>query len=156
MVSNTRDMKFADRNVSVARFQVSDLSTVKVNTGDEQYVQVADRTTGAAKPGVSVSLRNTDRNDKPRQVASRTTDQEGTFKLPGGERYRRYQLVLTDPHQRRSPWLPIPTTTTTAKTGRPGNATRPYSPTAPSTALGKPYTSTASATEKITTSCPVS
>ncbi len=83
---------------SIVSFQVTDLTVMKLRGKDGSFVQVADRSRGAARPDVQVEIREQNRGENYRRVATRTSDPEGNFTLPTGDRnYRNYQLILTDP-----------------------------------------------------------
>ena len=82
---------------SIASFQVTDLTVVKLQDDSGTFVQVADRTSGAPRPAVRVQIREQNRREDFRQVGTRTSDQRGTLTLPDAENYRNYQLILTDP-----------------------------------------------------------
>ena len=85
--------------LNVATLQVTDLSTLMLSGADDGSVQVVDRTTGAARPGTEVTIRERLRRRQGgyRTVATRTADREGRFELPTTKNYANYQLVLTDP-----------------------------------------------------------
>ncbi|WP_168797520.1 alpha-2-macroglobulin family protein [Neolewinella litorea] len=93
------DDRFSARssNFSVISFQVTDLAVVRVEGTDGAYVQVADRSTGAAIENVRVTVREQQRNGNYVQVATRQSDAKGTFTLPAADRYRSYQLILAHP-----------------------------------------------------------
>lgn len=83
-------------SIAIAEFQVSDLAVIRV-TGDNNdgFVQVVDRSTGAAVPGVNVQVREEERRGGYRQIATRKSDAEGKLTLPTSKRYNNYQLILT-------------------------------------------------------------
>ncbi len=97
VVSSDADFNIETSTFSLAPFQVTDLTIVKLNGEDGTFVQVADRTTGAARTGVRISIREQQRNDNYREVGTGTSDGRGTFTLPTPQNYQNYQLILTDP-----------------------------------------------------------
>ncbi len=86
----------ATSSFSIVSFQVTDLTVMKLRGEDGPFMQVADRSSGAARPDVRVAIREQNRGEDYRQVATRTTDAQGTFTLPSAGNYRNYQLILTD------------------------------------------------------------
>jgi uncharacterized protein YfaS (alpha-2-macroglobulin family) len=97
VVSDNARFREGDMTASYVFFQVTDLSILIVEGGAEDYVQVANRSTGAPVANVDVTVRQRTRNDGYRQLATRRSDREGTFTLPQGERYYGLQLELRDP-----------------------------------------------------------
>lgn len=100
VVSDRNDFNYPEDLLASVDFQVSDLAVVRVSTGDETSMQVTDRVTGAARAGVEIELQQRNRNYNFRTVGNRTTNEQGIFRLPGGERYRNYRLLLTDGNDR--------------------------------------------------------
>jgi uncharacterized protein YfaS (alpha-2-macroglobulin family) len=96
VVSDNARFREGDMTASYVFFQVTDLSVLIVEGGAEDYVQVANRSTGAPVANVDVTVRQRTRNDGYRQLATRRSDSKGTFTLPQGERYYGLQLILKD------------------------------------------------------------
>ncbi|MEO0734065.1 MAG: MG2 domain-containing protein, partial [Bacteroidota bacterium] len=89
----------AEETVSVTRLQVSNLALVEYNDGDAApYYKVLDRTTGAPRNGVRVTIRerNNRRNDKWRTGDTFTTGPDGRFAKPRSGRGRQIQYLLED------------------------------------------------------------
>jgi hypothetical protein len=68
--------------VAITNFQVSDLAVARFHDGEDDYFEVVDRTTGAARAGVSVEIqRQNDRDrSKWRTIKTVTSGADGRFK----------------------------------------------------------------------------
>ena len=97
VVADREDFTGEGAAFSAVDFQVTDMAVLKVNVGDDTFMQVTDRTTGAPRAGVDVALRRENRRGSYQSVGTRKTDDRGTFTLPNADRYVNYQLILTDP-----------------------------------------------------------
>ena len=97
--SNNESFDPEESVLHTVAFQVTDLSTLLLSGPDDRMLQVVDRSTGAARPGTQVSVRERLRRRQGgyRTVATRTADGEGRFTLPTAKDYANYQLILTDP-----------------------------------------------------------
>ena len=83
---------------TVSSFQVTDLSTLRLNGEEGSFIQVVDRNTGQAIPDVRVVInQRTRRGNDYRQVATRRSGADGSFTLPVPENYAQYQLILMQP-----------------------------------------------------------
>lgn len=84
------DASFGDSAnvINATTFQVSDLALTRLGAEGTNVFQVHDFATGAARPGVEVSVyESTRRNREPRRVAGLTTDADGTFRLAAPDNY---------------------------------------------------------------------
>ncbi|PPK88216.1 uncharacterized protein YfaS (alpha-2-macroglobulin family) [Neolewinella xylanilytica] len=97
VVASEEDLAAENVTFSAVDFQVTDIAAMKINGEDGDFMQVTNRTTGAALTDVEVTLRRENRRGNYQAAGTRRTDRNGTFELPGGDRYVNYQLILTRP-----------------------------------------------------------
>ncbi len=97
VIASEEDLATENLTFSLVDFQVTDMAVIGVNGEDGDYLQVSDRTTGAPLSDVTVALRRENRRGSYQSAGTRRTDENGTFELPGTDRYVNYQLILTRP-----------------------------------------------------------
>lgn len=97
VISDREDLAGDETVFSVVDFQVTNIAVLKINEANSDFMQVTDRVTGQALTDVEVTLRRENRRGNYQDAGTRRTDENGTFQLPGSDRYVNYQLIFTRP-----------------------------------------------------------
>lgn len=96
VTSDNKDFDKKQGMVSIADFQVSDLAVIRYSDNEEYFFEVVDRTTGAARAGVTVELqRANNRNENYRTFKTATTGPDGRVENPNIDRSQ-LRMILTD------------------------------------------------------------
>ena len=82
-------------NFAIASFQVTDLALVEVSDAAGGYIQLVDRTTGAAVTDATVSIRREENRGAYAPARDRTVDARGAFTLPEVQRFANFQVTVT-------------------------------------------------------------
>lgn len=82
--------------VAITDFQVSDLAVTRHEDEDNIAFEVVDRTTGAARPGLSVEAQTYNRQNKWVTLSKATTDDRGRVSIPTTDG-NSLRLIVADP-----------------------------------------------------------
>ncbi|WP_273444665.1 alpha-2-macroglobulin family protein [Neolewinella agarilytica] len=88
IASDNKDFSLEEGTVVISDFQVSDLAIVRLETAEDNYFQIVDRTTGEPKAGVRVVIEQKKgyRDTKWSRLRTKTTGSDGRVAVPRNER----------------------------------------------------------------------
>jgi hypothetical protein len=82
--------------VAITDFQVSNLAVIRHDEDNKIVFEVVDRTTGAARPGLTAELQTNAKRNKWVTVSTVTTDDRGRITAPNTDGYS-IRLIVKDP-----------------------------------------------------------